>query len=133
MGRLTDAKIDCLQNYYGLAIRKNTASVVDMHNEIMASLYHVASTDEEPNHDIIDMCLSGDDSRRRYATDTSFKHKHGLPESGLPESVLELVEPINDALSTPELLGKCYQGKTQNNNECLNKLTWVLLHQRAVC
>ena len=48
--------------------------------------------------------------------DTHFKHKHGLPES-----VLELVEPIYDALSTPELLGKCYQGKTQNN-ECLNKL-----------
>ena len=117
MGRLTDAKIDCLQNYYGLAIRQNTRSVVDTQHEIMASLYHVASTDEEPNHDIIDMCLSGDDSRRRYATDTSFKHKHGLPES-----VPELLEPIYDALSTPELLGKCYQGKTQNDNECQNKL-----------
>ena len=63
MGRLTDAKIDCLQNYYGLAM---TAGATDIH----------------------------------------FKHKHGLPES-----VLELVEPIYDALSTPELLGKCYQGK----------------------
>ena len=79
MGRLTDAKIDSLQNYYGLAM---TAG----------------------------------------ATDTHFKHKHGLPES-----VLELVEPIYDALSTPELLGKCYQGKTQNNNECLNKLIRVPL------
>ena len=55
--------------------------------------------------------------------DTHFKHKHGLPES-----VLELVEPIYDALSTPELLGKCYQGKTQNDNECLNKLIWAPLH-----
>ena len=66
MGRLTDAKIDCLQNYYSLAIRHNTASVVDMHNEIMASLYHVASTDEDPNHH---MCPSDDDSWCRYATE----------------------------------------------------------------
>ena len=116
MGRLTDAKIDCLQNYYGLAIRQNTGSVVEMQKQIMASLYHVASTDEELNHH---MCPSGDDSWCRYATDTNFKHKHGLPES-----VLELVEPIYDALSTPELLGKCLHGKTQNNNECLNKLIW---------
>ena len=82
----------------------------------MASLHHVASTDEEPNHD---MCLSGDDRWCRYATDTHFKHKHGLPEY-----VIELVEPIYDALSTPELLGTCLHRKTQNNNEWLNKLIW---------
>ena len=64
MGRLTDATIDCLQNYYGLAIRQNTRSVLDTQHEIMASLYHVASTDEEWNHDI--MCLSGDESRHTF-------------------------------------------------------------------
>ena len=44
-GRLTDGKIDILQDYYGLAIRENSNDVQKMAVGIQAALYHVASTD----------------------------------------------------------------------------------------
>jgi len=56
-----------------------------------------------------------------------YKHKHGLPAA-----VVELTEPICIDLSSPDLLSKCLHGKTQNNNECLNKLIWDMC-KRGVC
>ena len=44
--------------------------------------------------------------------------------TGIPSVIVELLEPIYDDLSNPELLEKCLDGRTQNNNECLNKLIW---------
>jgi len=115
--RLTLKIIDTLQNYYGMAIRKNTASLVDMVNVVWASLYHVASTDEKPQHT---MCPVGENSWCGWQRDSSsYKHTHGLPDS-----VVELLEPIFEDLSKPELLSKCLHGKTQNPNECLNKVIW---------
>ena len=43
-GRLTDSKIDVLQNYYGLAVREDLYDVDQMVKNIEASLFHVAST-----------------------------------------------------------------------------------------
>jgi len=115
--RLTSSIIDTLQNYYGMAIRSNTDSLVNMVNAVLASLYHVASTDEDPNHDL---CPSGQDTWCQYNKDSStYKHKHGLPKA-----IIELLEPIYEELSHPQLLSKCLHGKTQNPNECLNKLIW---------
>ena len=72
-GRLTDGKIDVLQNYYGLAIRENLTDVDKMAKAIEASLYHVASTNENPQHDL---CPDGDDSWCGYKRDKeSYKHK----------------------------------------------------------
>ncbi|KAG1662100.1 4-coumarate--CoA ligase-like 9 [Nymphon striatum] len=52
-----------------------------------------------------------------------------LPESykhikGLPDPVMGFIQPVFDSLSSTELLGKCLHGKSQNTNECLNKLIW---------
>ncbi|XP_074661498.1 uncharacterized protein LOC141914130 [Tubulanus polymorphus] len=116
LGRLTKMKIDVLQNYFGLAIRQNTGNLIDMQNNLMASLYHVASTDENPNHH---KCPSGDDTWCKFNKDPNFKHKHGLPGA-----ILDIIEPIYDDLTDASLLAKCLHGMTQNNNECLNKLIW---------
>ena len=116
-GRLTDGKIDVLQNYYGLAIRENLADVDKMAKAIEASLYHVASTNEKPQHDL---CPDGDDSWCGYKRDReSYKHKNGIPEC-----IVEVVKPIYDDLSKTDLLNKCTHGMTQNVNECLNGLIW---------
>ena len=115
--RLTSTAIDTLQNYYGMAIRENTHSLTDMVNSVLAVLYHVASTDDKPNHSL---CPVGENSWCGWQRDsTTYKHRHGLPEA-----VVELLEPIFDDLSNPELLKKCLHGKTQNANECLNKEIW---------
>eukprot|EP00795_Rhopilema_esculentum_P011284 gene11284-21476_t len=62
----------------------------------------------------------GPDSWCGYKRDPdSFKHK-----TGLPMPIYNLIKPIFDDLASPNLLKKCLHGKTQNNNECLNKLVW---------
>ena len=42
-GKLTDATIDKLQNYYGIATRSNSADLEAMKSAIYASLFHCAS------------------------------------------------------------------------------------------
>lgn len=114
-GRLTIQRIDTLQNFYGMAIRQNKGDLVAMQRAVLASLYHVASTDTNRQHG---MCPT--DSWCKFNNDPqNYKHKHGLPEA-----IVDLLEPIYDELSDPDLLLKCLHGKTQNNNECLNKLIW---------
>lgn len=49
-GKLTDALIKKLTKYYGLAIRRNSESKDNMKKEIMATFYHLISTDENPQH-----------------------------------------------------------------------------------
>ncbi|CAB3993918.1 Hypothetical predicted protein [Paramuricea clavata] len=116
-GRLTDGKIDVLQNYYGLAVGENLDDVDQMAKSIKASLYHVASTDLNPQHHL---CPNGKDSWCGYKRDEeSYKHKNGIPEC-----IVKKIKPIFDELSQPQLLQKCTHGMTQNVNECLNGLIW---------
>ena len=96
-GRLTDGKIDVLQNYYGLSVRENLNDVSVMD----ASHYHVASSEENPQHHL---CPDGEKSLcgyRRYPT--SYKHRNGIPEC-----TLKLIEPIFADLSKPEPVAKVY-------------------------
>ena len=77
----------------------------------------MCSTDEKPNHH---MCPSDDNSWCGYKRNKdTFKHVHGLSDA-----IIEVIEPIYDELTSPDLLCKCLHGMTQNNNECLNKLIW---------
>ena len=116
-GRLTDSKIDVLQNYYGLAIRENLDDVGKMAKSIEASLYHVASTAENPQHHL---CPEGKDSWCGYKRDKEeYKHKNGIPSC-----IVDMIKPVYKDLSKSELLSKCTHGLTQNVNECLNRLIW---------
>lgn len=57
--RLTEAIINKLTVYYGLAIRRNVESVKEMKKAIVSTLDHYCSTDESPRHE---NCPSGADS-----------------------------------------------------------------------
>ncbi|EDO36497.1 predicted protein [Nematostella vectensis] len=50
-GKLTDALIDKLQNYYGIAIRSNVGNLEQMRKAIHASLMHCASNEARVLHD----------------------------------------------------------------------------------
>ena len=53
----------------------------------MATLYHVSSTDEEPNHSF---CPDGPNKWCKYNLDPStYKHRHGLPQA-----VVDVIEPV---------------------------------------
>ena len=47
---LTEAIIDKLQNYFGIALRSNLSTVENMANVIRASFFHVASSEENNFH-----------------------------------------------------------------------------------
>lgn len=54
--RYTNGLVDQLPNYYGLAIRRSTASLPDMQRAVWAIVYHKRSTDQDPNHGL---CYTG--------------------------------------------------------------------------
>lgn len=46
-GKLTDALIDCLQNYYGIAKIANVGNLSAMKQATLASLFYCSSTDKQ--------------------------------------------------------------------------------------
>ncbi|GFV60881.1 uncharacterized protein TNCV_924951 [Trichonephila clavipes] len=49
-GKLTDNFIDRLQNYYGIAVRSNVGNLTALQQNVIAALYHCASSDKKPMH-----------------------------------------------------------------------------------
>ncbi|GFV21768.1 uncharacterized protein TNCV_3484651 [Trichonephila clavipes] len=52
-GKLTDNFIDRLQNYYGIAVRSNVDNLTVMQQNVIAALYHCASSDKKPMHGLV--------------------------------------------------------------------------------
>ncbi|GFV68948.1 CCHC-type domain-containing protein [Trichonephila clavipes] len=58
-GKLTDNFIDRHQNYYGIAVRSNVGNLIAMQQNVIAALYHCASSDKKPMNG---QCLIGKES-----------------------------------------------------------------------
>jgi hypothetical protein len=121
-GRLTDATIDRLQNYFGVAIRQNTGRLEDMQNSVRASLFHVASSKTNNWHN--PHCPTGPNSWCRYNRDLASNSQTYKPGPGLPIDIVMLLKPIFAELSSDDMLFKCLHGKTQNQNESFNAMIW---------
>lgn len=123
-GALTDKVIGILATYYRNAILRNKDNVVLMQKEIMATLLHCSSTDENPDHSL---CPRGKDSWCFYNKANAKKvqpHSHGSMSVFLNKKVVEQIQPIYERLSNPELLNRCTKGLTQNANEALHSVLW---------
>ena len=107
--RLTNKKIDTLQNYFGIARRKNTGDLQAMSDAIMSSLYQVCGY----HADCPKPCL--------YQRD-KINGTHLLKSKGsLPVKIRIAILPISNDIIDPEMLKKkCLPGITQNTNECFN-------------
>jgi len=120
-GKLTDSLIDKLQNYYGIAIRSNSGDLAGMKSAIYASLFHCVSSEKRSLHQY---CPDGPDSWCRFKQDEVNQAKLYKPGPGLPDNIIALIKPIYSRLSSDNLLNKCLDGKTQNQNESLNGMFW---------
>ncbi|MBY0580425.1 MAG: hypothetical protein K2P53_01900, partial [Rickettsiales bacterium] len=131
-GRLTDATIDRLQNYYGIAVRTKNQSVQEMRSAILASLFHVASSKDNNYHTY---CPNGEKSWCQHNVDRKHPNQPPLykPGLGLPRDIIELLKPIYKELSSDELLAKCMHGKTQNQNESHNMMIWERVPKTKFC
>ena len=95
-----------------------------MRSAVWAILYHSASSDEDLQHDY---CPKGENSWCGWQRDVAkgvqtYKHK-----SPLAPAVVEVIKPVFEALSADELLDRCLEGATQNQNESINAVVWGLL------
>ena len=115
-GRLTDAKIDILQNYFGIALRQNTGNLDKMVSATKASMYHVAGYHDNCPKDENSWCKFQLD--KLNGTDT-YKYK-----GGFPSDVRKAILPVYMDLCKPENLAKCLHGRTQNANESFNGMIW---------
>lgn len=121
--RLTDTLIKKLTKYYQLAIRSNIESADEMEKAIMATYFHLCSTDENPSHE---NCPVGTNSccgyRAAQASGINFNHPPPLHPD-----VEENIFPIYESLSNSDLLERCLSGHTQNGSESINATVWRLI------
>jgi hypothetical protein len=87
-------------------------------------MYHCAASKRRNIHNL---CPDGPDSWCRFKQDRANNTSKYKPGAGLPDNILKLVKPIYERLSNDELLKKCLDGKTQNQNESLNGMIWKRL------
>lgn len=122
-GKLTNNMVDKLQNYYGIAIRSNVGDLKGMKKSIHASLMHCASSKDRDLHQ---HCPDGTDSWCKFKKDQVIKPAEPTykPGPGLPLEVIAELKPVYVRLSDDELLKRCLDGKTQNQNESLNGMIW---------
>ena len=115
-GRLTDAKIDTLQNYFGIALRQNVGKLNDMRKSCLASMYNVAGYH--------DSCPRSKESGCQYQVD-KLKNTNLYKSKGeLPIDVRKANLPVYNDLCNEEMLKKCLHGMTQNANESFNGTIW---------
>lgn len=78
-GGLTQDLIKKLTNYYGMALRDND-NVQDMQKAVMATYYHITSTDQDPHHDL---CPQGPQSWCQHQAAEAEKKPPLLTSTGL--------------------------------------------------
>ena len=122
-GRLTDALMNSLQNYYGDVIRKNKGDIDAMVKGVQATLLHSNSSDETPRHHL---CPPGEDSWCKWQVAKAKGEEYHHKKSPIPEPIVQLLKPIYARLGSKKLLEKCIDGYTQNANESLHSVVWKL-------
>ena len=120
-GRLTDALMNSLQNYYGDVIRKNKGDIDGMVKGVQATLLHSNSSDETPRHHL---CPPGEDSWCKWQVAKAKGEEYHHKKSPIPEPIVQLLKPIYGRLGSKKLLEKRIDGYTQNANESLHSFVW---------
>ena len=101
-GKLTDAMIDRLQNYYGITIRSNVGDLAQMKKKaIHASLFHCASSEQRNLHL---HCPEGPNSWCRFNKDRANQTNIYKPGPGLPLNVIAELKPVYKRLSEDDIL-----------------------------
>ena len=115
-GRLTVAKIDLMQNYFGIALRQNVGNLQDMKRACMASLQHSCGYHDTCPKDSQTWCQFQKD--KQDGTNL-YKNKHFLDVD-----IRRALLPIYIDLCRDDMLSKCLHGKTNNANESYNGMIW---------
>ena len=130
-GRLTLARVDTIQNFYGRVIRDNKNDAKAMSRATHAILKHYSSSPEKPQHDD---CPVGDSSWCSFQRDiTNGTQLHKPIKDPIPAAVVEVVQPLFDRLGDESFLVGCEKCYTQNRNESLHHVIWGMASKEIYC
>ena len=130
-GRLTDSVIDSFQNYYGYAIRNNNNNVKGMQDAVWAIFHHCILGENEPVERQHRLCPPGPDSWCKYQQDIAANTNTYSRSKCLPSVFRDELKHIFERLSDLNLLQRCQQGFTQNQNEAINNILWAKCPKRV--
>ena len=125
-GRLTGQAIDKIQQYYSWIIYRSKSEVEKMRKGVLAMFNHIASSNDESNHEDCDPVFCK--HQLAIASETSYRHEEHFH---IPRAVMAEVNDIFQDLSRVDLLEKVAHGKTQNANECANSTIWNILSKNG--
>lgn len=121
-GRLTHDRIDSMQSFYGLAIRKNKGDAAAMSKAAHAILKHYSSSLDNPCHED---CPQGRESWCSYNRDLATGQSTHRPiKDPLPPAIVKVVQPVFDRLGAETFLAGSEKCLDQNNNESLHHVIW---------
>lgn len=123
-GKLTDDFINKLKNYYGIAIRVIARNLLKMQRETIAVFAHCCSRKEKPMHG---QCSTGAKSWCKYQQAKALRKTYKDVSVGLPQQIINIINPVYMKLWDQNLLEKCLHGKTQNENESFNAVLWTII------
>lgn len=113
-----------MQNFYGMALRKNKGNAKEMAQATRAILKHYSSTPENPQHED---CPTGKKSWCSLQKDIACNtNTHQPIKDPIPPAVVEVIQPVFDKLSSESFLAACERCLSQNRNESLHHVTWSL-------
>lgn len=132
-GRLTDAVIDDIQGYYGKAIRGHKGDLEGMINAVWAIYNHMICSSTMSLKDQHKYCPKGNDSWCKFNKDCTNKTSQYKQDHRLPEVFRSELLPIFTRLSKNDLLSRCLDGMTQNQNESINAVLWSKCPKTKFC
>ena len=128
-GRLTLARVDTMQNFYGRALRDNKNNVKGMAKATSAILKNYSSTVENPQHQD---CPEGASSWCSYQRDVANGTDLHKPVKNLfPDAVVEVIQPLFDRLGDEPFLAGCENCYIQNRNESLHHVIWGMVSKEV--
>ena len=119
-GILTDDLINSLQNYYGDVIWRNKADIDGMMRGVQATLLNSNSRNKQH----ITTCPEGRDSWCKWQAAKERGEQYHHRKNPIPEPIVQLLKSIYTQLGSRNLLEKCLDGYTQNDNESLHSVVW---------
>ena len=125
-GKLTEKVIDRLQNFYGIAISSNPGNLKGIQDNAMAVMGHAASFEKNYWHN---KYPKERESWCKYQADKANGTKLCKPGKGLDTTIIKHIKSIFVDLCKDELLKKCLDCKTQNQNKSFNGTVWNRLQK----
>ena len=98
-GRLTEKIINLLQNYYGMAIRKNTKTVSEMRKAIGAVLYDCSKSSSKESRHLY--CPKDKNTWCKWQKDKLTGENRYKEKVSIPKAIKETLLPIFKYLSDP--------------------------------